>query len=63
MFFPKMFQIPQMFLLKIFQIPQMFLLKIFQIPQMFGQNRGKIYRFINIITFEQRLHNLWNIPS
>ena len=27
----------------------MFLPKIFQIPQMFGQNRGKIYRFINII--------------
>lgn len=46
-----------------FQIPQMFLPKMFQIPQMFGQNKGKIYRFNNIITFEQRLHNLWNIPS
>ena len=35
---------------------------MFQIPQMFGQNRGKIYRFINIITFEQRLHNLGIFP-
>ena len=40
----------------------MFLPKMFQIPQMFGQNRGKIYRFINIITFEQRLHNLGIFP-
>ena len=47
MFLPKIFQIPQMFLLKMFQIPQMFLPKMFQIPQMFGQNRGKIYRWVN----------------